>query len=54
MKYLARLITLAAILGLADPATAQSYPVKPVRIVVPVAPVGATHCAPRSVGHRRP
>jgi tripartite-type tricarboxylate transporter receptor subunit TctC len=52
MKYLARLIMLAAISGLADPATAQPYPVKPVRIVVPVAPGGGSDFVARLLGHR--
>src|SRR5687768_12066941 len=52
MKYLVRLIALAAIFGLAGRAEAQPYPSKPVRLIVPVAPGGGSDFVARLLGHR--
>ena len=45
-------IALAAALACASPASPQSYPVKPIRVIVPVAPGGGVDFVARLLGHR--
>jgi tripartite-type tricarboxylate transporter receptor subunit TctC len=48
----ARRVLLLAVLAVAAPAQAQSYPDKPIKLVVPFAPAGATDVLARIVGQK--
>src|SRR4051794_41946239 len=47
------LALLACLVLVAGPAAAQSFPAKPVKIVVPQAPGGATDVLARAIGQKR-
>jgi tripartite-type tricarboxylate transporter receptor subunit TctC len=52
MRMLSTLVALGCGLGIAPPAGAQVYPSRPITIVVPFAPGGATDVLPRMLGER--
>ncbi len=54
MGWLAALLPVIAMLGLASPALAQDFPNRPVRIIVPYPPGGATDLLARQVGAKMP